>query len=77
MVDGRRVLHMRILRLVRPVVSAFLNYKGRLLEPQEGELLTVSPRGGRGAPEPWKCDLSRRNNTAAGLRALWDVSQTL
>ncbi|KAJ7720051.1 hypothetical protein B0H16DRAFT_392803 [Mycena metata] len=73
MVNGRRVVHMRILRIVRPIASVFLNYEGRLLEPQEGELLTVALRGQ--APEPWKCDLARKNSTAAAFRALWDVSR--
>ncbi|KAJ7032598.1 hypothetical protein C8F04DRAFT_655356 [Mycena alexandri] len=35
-VDGRRIVHMRITKLVTPVVCTVPNYRGRIVEPKEG-----------------------------------------
>ncbi|KAJ7890383.1 hypothetical protein B0H13DRAFT_2040375 [Mycena leptocephala] len=69
---GRRVIHMRIVKLVNPVACTVQNYKGRILRPEEGELLTISLRGG--PSEPWAYDIDSKTKLAAGLRALWDAT---
>jgi hypothetical protein len=75
---GRRVLHLRILKILRPVNCTVdsANYSGRVVEPKEGELFTVRNRVG--VREPWAYDIDARKTTiAAGLRALWDIPQTV
>jgi hypothetical protein len=69
---GRRVIHMRIVKMVNPVACTVQNYKGRILRPEEGELLTISLRGG--PSEPWAYDIDCKTKLAAGLRALWDAT---
>ncbi|KAJ7123253.1 hypothetical protein C8R43DRAFT_933050 [Mycena crocata] len=71
---GRRVLHLRIVKIVQPVTCTVENYRGRIVQPREGELYTVSKY--RGAPEPWVYDIdgNRKGKGITGLRELWDIS---
>ncbi|KAF7356142.1 hypothetical protein MVEN_00944900 [Mycena venus] len=69
----RRVVHLRIERIVDRVVSNAKGYHALINEPQEGQLLSVSPRG---TSQPWAYDMDRKNSSlAAGLRILWDDSR--
>ncbi|KAJ7724357.1 hypothetical protein B0H16DRAFT_1596490, partial [Mycena metata] len=71
--DGRRLLRMRIVKIVTPVASIIPGYEqGRILEPKEGELLTLALRGGN--PAPWELDLGSKSQFADAMRALWDHS---
>ncbi|KAJ6564673.1 hypothetical protein B0H19DRAFT_81731 [Mycena capillaripes] len=72
--SDRRVLVMRILEILRPVVITVPNYAGRVLPPVAGELLMViSGRESDKRPRPWVFDVDRLDsNRAAGLRLLWD-----
>ncbi|KAJ7155338.1 hypothetical protein C8R46DRAFT_1356535 [Mycena filopes] len=45
LVDGRRVVRVRILKIVTPVVCTVPNYTGQLAEPKAGELLTIAAFG--------------------------------
>ncbi|KAJ7877467.1 hypothetical protein B0H13DRAFT_2053707 [Mycena leptocephala] len=71
---GRRVVVLRILEILRPVVLTVPNYAGRVLPPVAGELLTViSGRDSQQIPRPWAFDVDRLDSErAAGLRILWD-----
>ncbi|KAJ7646244.1 hypothetical protein DFH06DRAFT_1050361 [Mycena polygramma] len=71
-VAGRRVIHMRIVKIVEPAKRSIEGLKLRMLEPLEGHLLSVSRRG-QGV-YPWACDLDRKTRRAAALRMLWDAS---
>ncbi|KAJ7907546.1 hypothetical protein B0H13DRAFT_1715786 [Mycena leptocephala] len=63
---GRRVLQLRITKIVKPVTCTIPGYTGRILRPEEGQLLKVRHRG---APEPWTFDIdSKRSVAAAALR---------
>ncbi|KAJ7106891.1 hypothetical protein C8R44DRAFT_744771 [Mycena epipterygia] len=66
---GRRVIHLRIVKIVTPVACPA---KGRMLEPKEGQLLTVSDN--RRAPAPWAYDIDRKTDAAFALRVLWNKS---
>ncbi|KAJ7708103.1 hypothetical protein B0H17DRAFT_1325089 [Mycena rosella] len=72
---GRRVLHMRIVKLLQPVTCTMdaRGYNGRFLRPQEDQLLTVRFRGAR--PEPWLYDIDKKFKPATALRVLWDNSR--
>ncbi|KAJ7698414.1 hypothetical protein B0H17DRAFT_1328669 [Mycena rosella] len=76
---GRRVIHMRIVEILEPVACTVdaANYTGRVLQPQEGQLLTIqNPSGISG---PWAYDIDNDRPTskvAASLRVLWDNSPT-
>jgi hypothetical protein len=71
---GRRVIVLRILEILRPVVLTVPDYAGRVLPPVAGELLTViSGRDSQQIPHPWAFDVDRLDSErAAGLRILWD-----
>ncbi|KAJ7110600.1 hypothetical protein C8R44DRAFT_261603 [Mycena epipterygia] len=69
---GRRVVHMRIVKIIQPVAPTEAVYTGRVPKPEEGQLLNVAKRGR--APEPWAYDVDEKGSTAAGLRVLWDNS---
>ncbi|KAJ7698398.1 hypothetical protein B0H17DRAFT_1196971 [Mycena rosella] len=75
----RRVIHMRIVEILEPVACKVdaANYTGRVLQPQEGQLLTIqNPSGISG---PWAYDIDNDRPTskvAASLRVLWDNSPT-
>ncbi|KAJ7041860.1 hypothetical protein C8F04DRAFT_1390762 [Mycena alexandri] len=69
--DGRRVVHLRITKIVTPVVCRIPESK--IVEPKEGQLFTVAPWG-RG-PRPWVYDLTRKTKVAAVFRHLWATSQ--
>ncbi|KAJ7078742.1 hypothetical protein B0H15DRAFT_532958 [Mycena belliarum] len=72
----RRVLHMRIVKIVTPVACTVdvEEYSGRLVRPEEGELLLVRTPGG--ATIPWSYDIdAKRTPTAEALRILWDASR--
>ncbi|KAJ7035395.1 hypothetical protein C8F04DRAFT_1344255 [Mycena alexandri] len=71
--DGRRILRMRIVKIVAPVVCTLPEYKeGRISEPKEGQFLTVAHRGG--TPAPWQLDLGGKSKFATAMRALWNYS---
>ncbi|KAJ6546030.1 hypothetical protein DFH09DRAFT_1087992 [Mycena vulgaris] len=73
---GRRVFHIRIVKIIQPAVCTVEGYKGRMVRPEEGHLFAVRPHGG--PPEPWAYDIDRKKtNIASALRVLWDKSQTL
>ncbi|KAJ7123249.1 hypothetical protein C8R43DRAFT_1241144 [Mycena crocata] len=69
---GHRVLHLRILKILQPVACTVQNYRGRILQPIEGELYTVGSH--QGVPEPWAYDIDGKSKNATALRALWDMS---
>ncbi|KAJ7110668.1 hypothetical protein C8R44DRAFT_800428 [Mycena epipterygia] len=75
---GRRVLHLRIVKIIQPVTCTVEEYKGRVLKPEEGQLLNVSFCDG--VPEPWAFDIDASIDIegsiqdGAGLRVLWDAS---
>ncbi|KAJ7082626.1 hypothetical protein B0H15DRAFT_852158 [Mycena belliarum] len=74
---GRRVIHLRFLKVLDPVTPLvdLQTYRGRMQEPREGELFTVSHYGR--LPKPWAYDIDASNSkVAAALRALWDYSRT-
>ncbi|KAJ7079189.1 hypothetical protein C8R44DRAFT_654200, partial [Mycena epipterygia] len=66
---GRRVIHLHIVKIAAPVACTA---KGRMLEPKEGQLLTVSDN--RRAPAPWRYDIDRKTDAAFALRVLWNKS---
>ncbi|KAJ6487645.1 hypothetical protein C8R45DRAFT_827249 [Mycena sanguinolenta] len=70
---GRRVLHLRILRIVSPVSTIVKeDSKPLLVKPEEGQLLTLFRDN---VPSVWAYDVdSATNKTANALRALWDAS---
>ncbi|KAJ6462472.1 hypothetical protein C8R45DRAFT_1080600 [Mycena sanguinolenta] len=71
---GRRVVCLRIVRIVTSVFCTIKTYKGRVVRPEEGQLLTLSLRG-RG-PAPWSYDIDAHKSAAAhALRILWDNSK--
>ncbi|KAJ6513694.1 hypothetical protein C8R47DRAFT_617433 [Mycena vitilis] len=72
---GRRIVHLRILKITVPVSCTVKNYDGRLLQPKAGQLLTVRSPGLGGLEAPWKCDIDARDSAPSlALRALWDAS---
>ncbi|KAJ7132508.1 hypothetical protein C8R44DRAFT_849945 [Mycena epipterygia] len=71
---SRRVIHLRIVKVLQPLVCTVEEYKGRMLAVEEGELLAVSNY--RRTPEPWEYDIdSGTGKHAAALRVLWDNSK--
>ncbi|KAJ7610732.1 hypothetical protein DFH06DRAFT_171609 [Mycena polygramma] len=68
----RRILHLRIAKIIEPVSCTVEGYDGRLLQPEEGELLTVCPPSKMA--EPWAVDLDSTAQTARALRILWDAA---
>ncbi|KAF7334988.1 hypothetical protein MVEN_02249000 [Mycena venus] len=71
---GRRVVHLRITKIVTPVSLGVEKYPGRVMKPEEGQLLTVSLH--RRIPEPWAYDIDAKDtHIAAALRVLWDNSR--
>ncbi|KAJ7660752.1 hypothetical protein DFH06DRAFT_1400094, partial [Mycena polygramma] len=70
---GRRVVHLHIVKILTPVTCVQKGYSGRVLQPQEGELLTVTHYSD--PPAPWGYDIDRmRTFSAVALRDLWDHS---
>ncbi|KAJ7189112.1 hypothetical protein C8R46DRAFT_34914 [Mycena filopes] len=67
--DGRRLVHLRITKIVDPVMCPDPQHLGRIVEPKEGELLAVSLRGA--APTLWQRHVDEDGNLEAALRALW------
>ncbi|KAJ7629730.1 hypothetical protein DFH06DRAFT_1225277 [Mycena polygramma] len=61
---GRRVVHLRIVRIVNPV----LYVPGPIAKPEEGQLLCRSDTG-----TPWTYEIDTESAVGAGLRALWDI----
>ncbi|KAF8198767.1 hypothetical protein K438DRAFT_1966731 [Mycena galopus ATCC 62051] len=75
---GRRVVFLRIIRILTPVSCTVdeKEYKGRVLKPEEGELLAACLWGR--APSPWSYDIDKSGSrAAAALRVLWDNSGPL
>ncbi|KAJ7150505.1 hypothetical protein C8R43DRAFT_1005984 [Mycena crocata] len=70
---GRRVLHLRIMKITQPVVCTAAKYRGRIVQPREGDLFTVCDH--HGVPGPWAYDIDKKAGLAVGLRALWDASR--
>ncbi|KAJ6546056.1 hypothetical protein DFH09DRAFT_1088014 [Mycena vulgaris] len=75
---GRRVLHIRIVKILQPVACSVAGYEGRVVRPKEDHLLTVRFHGG--PPEAWAYDIHTppKNATpdfrvAAVLRVLWNI----
>ncbi|KAJ6555675.1 hypothetical protein DFH09DRAFT_1165096 [Mycena vulgaris] len=76
---GRRVLHLRIVKIIQPVACNVPGYNGRVGRPEEGQLFTVYPRHAAGKPTPWAYDIddSRRSlSSSSALQVLWDIPQT-
>ncbi|KAJ7452816.1 hypothetical protein FB451DRAFT_1409117 [Mycena latifolia] len=73
---GLRVLHLRILKIVKPVATIvdLETYSGHPLRPEEGQLFMVRSPGG--APRPWAYDIDKGTRAAAALRVLWNNSRT-
>ncbi|KAJ6546020.1 hypothetical protein DFH09DRAFT_1171800 [Mycena vulgaris] len=79
---GRRVVHMRIMRIIQPVgcaadVPVSGSSRRRMLQPEEGELYTVQDRGS--PPKSWAYDIDndrRKSNTAFAFQVLWENSST-
>ncbi|KAJ6474432.1 hypothetical protein C8R47DRAFT_709162 [Mycena vitilis] len=70
---GRRVVHLRIVKILTPVTRVQKGHSGRVLQPQEGELLTVTYYSD--PPAPWGYDIDHMKTfTAVALRDLWDHS---
>ncbi|KAJ7110677.1 hypothetical protein C8R44DRAFT_743136 [Mycena epipterygia] len=67
---GRRVVHLRIVKIIQPVAPTIEGHKGRLVKPEAGQLLVASFRDGD--PEPWAYDIDRKTEPALALRVLWD-----
>ncbi|KAJ6566118.1 hypothetical protein B0H19DRAFT_1066463 [Mycena capillaripes] len=65
-----RSVHLRITKIVNPSSYTVENYTGRILKPQEGELLTQRKYGH--APAPWAYDMDSQTDRAVAFRALWD-----
>ncbi|KAJ7240131.1 hypothetical protein B0H12DRAFT_57328 [Mycena haematopus] len=71
---GRRVVCLRIVKIVTPFSCTVEQYKGRIVKPEEGQLLTMCVRGR--APAPWSYDIDAKNSApASALRVLWDNSR--
>ncbi|KAJ7663398.1 hypothetical protein DFH06DRAFT_987072 [Mycena polygramma] len=70
---GRRVVHLRIVKITTPVLCNLeKNYTVRLTKPEEGQLLL---RRSGDAETPWAYDIDAKNSdTSLAFRALWDVS---
>ncbi|KAJ6546063.1 hypothetical protein DFH09DRAFT_1171903 [Mycena vulgaris] len=71
---GRRVLHVRIVEILQPVECAVPGYDGRVVRPEEGQLVMVRNHGG--PPRPWAYDIDDSTLVGGALRVLWDNSQT-
>ncbi|KAJ7240133.1 hypothetical protein B0H12DRAFT_1074841 [Mycena haematopus] len=70
---GRRVVCLRFVKISTPISCRVKRYKGRIVKPEEGQLLTLCLRGG--APAPWSYDIDANDTApASALRALWDSS---
>ncbi|KAJ6582330.1 hypothetical protein B0H19DRAFT_1118058 [Mycena capillaripes] len=68
---ARTHVHMRVVKIVEPVVCCEPGYDGRVIEPKEGELLTF--RGPHRKPAPWSLDVAAGGSPAADvLRLLLD-----
>ncbi|KAF8194032.1 hypothetical protein K438DRAFT_1969329 [Mycena galopus ATCC 62051] len=71
--SGRRVVFLRVLRIITPVSPRFQH---RMLKPEEGKLLAVSPPGGGSKPWSYDIDAHRRapkcSTHAIALGDLWD-----
>ncbi|KAJ7724404.1 hypothetical protein B0H16DRAFT_324819 [Mycena metata] len=65
--DGRRILHLRIVKIITPFVCTDNKYKGRVVQPEEGQLFS------RGGDRPWKFDLDGPSRAAAAFRVLWNA----
>ncbi|KAJ6576154.1 hypothetical protein DFH09DRAFT_1031684 [Mycena vulgaris] len=71
--SGRRVLHVRVVKIIQPVACTRPSHTGRVVRPQEGQLLTVCNHGG--PAKPWAYNIDKRSSVAAAaLRVLWDNS---
>ncbi|KAJ7737063.1 hypothetical protein B0H16DRAFT_1891724 [Mycena metata] len=73
--DGRRVVHLRIVKIIKPVVFTVEKSTARFAPPEEGQLLTCRFRGGDQAP--WEYDVDLPSEPATALRVLWDVTDNL
>ncbi|KAJ6534133.1 hypothetical protein B0H19DRAFT_1080631 [Mycena capillaripes] len=68
--SGRRVVHLRIVKIVTPVSCPYSN---RVSKPMGGQLLTLSRYNNE--PEPWAYDIDDKDTAAAvALRVLWNMS---
>ncbi|KAJ7452845.1 hypothetical protein FB451DRAFT_1282235 [Mycena latifolia] len=69
---GLRVLHLRILKIVKPVTTNvdLQTYSGHPFRPEEGQLFMLRSWDGR--PQPWAYDIDKGSRAAAALRVLWD-----
>ncbi|KAJ6572800.1 hypothetical protein DFH09DRAFT_1362349 [Mycena vulgaris] len=71
---GRRVLHLRIVKIIEPVASTTTG-NGHVCRPEEGELFMVKDAR-NGVRGPWAYDIDRAYHVGRALRDLWDNSQT-
>ncbi|KAJ6535646.1 hypothetical protein B0H19DRAFT_1383129 [Mycena capillaripes] len=65
-----RLVRLRFTKILSPPVCAQRNYNGRVLKPEEGELLTLQIRGR--APAPWAYNIDSKSQPGVAFRALWD-----
>ncbi|KAF8169826.1 hypothetical protein K438DRAFT_2024560 [Mycena galopus ATCC 62051] len=73
---GRRVLHLRIVRLLTPISSVVNReeIKRLIVKPEKGQLLMLLRDN---APVVWAYDIDLADGkTGIALRALWEVSHT-
>ncbi|KAJ7734131.1 hypothetical protein B0H16DRAFT_1426441 [Mycena metata] len=71
--DGRRVLHLRIVKIITPFVCTNDKYKARVVQPEEGQLFIGVSRSG---DRPWELDLNGPSRAAAAFRVLWNASDS-
>ncbi|KAJ7734126.1 hypothetical protein B0H16DRAFT_1578363 [Mycena metata] len=69
--DGRRILHLHIVKIITPFVCTDDKYKARVVQPEEGQLFIGVSRGG---DRPWEIDIDGPSRAAAALRVLWDAT---
>ncbi|KAJ6476104.1 hypothetical protein C8R45DRAFT_1008840 [Mycena sanguinolenta] len=70
---GRRVAHLRIVRVLNPVSRNLqIQTPGRMVKPEAGQLLRFLADGH--APKPWAYDIDGDSAKGAAFRVLWDNS---
>ncbi|KAJ7038820.1 hypothetical protein C8F04DRAFT_1088631 [Mycena alexandri] len=68
---GKRIVHMRIIKITEPVVCADEKRSRLVPRPVEGQLVMVNLRG---VPKLWAYDIEKNTVLGAAFRALWDAS---
>jgi hypothetical protein len=70
---GRRIVHLRIVKLLTPVSSVVDGNPRRfVVKPEEGELVAHFRDG---EPHVWAYNIDDTGKVAAALRTLWDNQQ--